>query len=347
MDFIGLIPNGCIVIMTNNPTKLCSYFPVQWRADTATLGSGISLYHKLKTSGFSYIDSLKTNLPFVFAFRKGSGVAINQTFGLAQADKVDVLFGIPGKELSGNIFSDKFGPAKKWNDLHWRGKSLDTPDTDSVAVEVYGVMANGNTDFLATVRPATDTTLAWVNATTYPYIKLKMQSSDSTKGTAQQLKYWRINATYLPEGAVAPNIVFNMKDSVDQGEKIDFKLAFKNISLANFDSLLKVTFIITDRNNVPHTIIIPKRKALVSGDTLIISYQIDTKDYPGNNTLFVDVNPNNDQPEQYHFNNVLYKNFFVRADVYNPLLDVTLDGVHIINKDIVSAKPHILANRKA
>lgn len=346
MDFIDLIPNGFVVIMTNNPTTLCSYFPVQWRADTATLGSGISLYHKLKASGFSYIDSLKTNLPFVFAFRKGSGVAINQTFGLAQADKVDVLFGIPGKELSGNIFSDKFGPAKKWNDLHWRGKSLDTPDTDSVAVEVYGVMANGNTDFLATVRPATDTTLAWVNATTYPYIKLKMQSSDSTKGTAQQLKYWRINATYLPEGAVAPNIVFNMKDSVDQGEKIDFKLAFKNISLANFDSLLKVTFIITDRNNVPHTIIIPKRKALVSGDTLIISYQIDTKDYPGSNTLFVDVNPNNDQPEQYHFNNVLYKNFFVRADVYNPLLDVTFDGVHILNKDIVSAKPHILVNLK-
>ena len=163
MSFIDLIPNGFIVIMTNTPTVLCSYFPPDWKADELVNGAGISLYHKLKANGFSYIDSLRTHIPYVFAFRKGTGVAINQTFGLAQADKVDVLFGIPGKELSGSIFSDKFGPAKKWNDLHWRGKSLDSPDTDSVAVEVYGVQANGNTDYLATVRPATDTTLAWIN----------------------------------------------------------------------------------------------------------------------------------------------------------------------------------------
>ncbi|HMW27722.1 MAG TPA: T9SS type A sorting domain-containing protein, partial [Ferruginibacter sp.] len=31
---------------------------------------------------------------------------------------------------------------------------------------------------------------------------------------------------------------------------------------------------------------------------------------------------------------------------YNPLLDVTFDGVHILNRDIVSAKPHILINLK-
>ena len=71
-----------------------------------------------------------------------------------------------------------------------------------------------------------------------------------------------------------------------------------------------------------------------------------TRNYPGSNTIFVDVNPNNAQLEQYHFNNVLFKNLFVKADNFNPLLDVTFDGVHILNKDIVSAKPHILVNLK-
>jgi hypothetical protein len=37
----------------------------------------------------------------------------------------------------------------------------------------------------------------------------------------------------------------------------------------------------------------------------------------------------------------MYRNFYVRADKTNPLLDVTFDNVHILNRDIVSSKPHI------
>jgi len=109
---------------------------------------------------------------------------------------------------------------------------------------------------------------------------------------------------------------------------------------------MKINFIITDRNNNPTLLPVSKGKILQTGDTLVISYKIDTKNYPGANTIFVDVNPNNAQLEQYHFNNVLYKTLFVKADNFNPLLDVTFDGVHILNKDIVSAKPHILVNLK-
>jgi len=73
----------------------------------------------------------------------------------------------------------------------------------------------------------------------------------------------------------------------------------------------------------------------------MLDFTLDTKSYPGSNTLYVDFNPDNDQPEQYLFNNFLYKNFYVRYEARNPLLDVTFDNVHILNDDIVSAKPHI------
>jgi len=59
------------------------------------------------------------------------------------------------------------------------------------------------------------------------------------------------------------------------------------------------------------------------------------------NQLIVEVNPNNDQLEQHHFNNIAVKQFFVELDSRNPLLDVTFDGVHILDGDIVSAKPLI------
>src|SRR5687768_10765682 len=128
-----------------------------------------------------------------------------------------------------------------------------------------------------------------------------MQNKDNTLATAHQLTYGRVNAEYVPDGAVAANVAFRMKDTVGVGEQIDIALAFKNISESAFDSL-KVKFIITDRNNVPRTINLPRRRTLPAGDTLMVTYSIDTRSLSGNNTLFVEVNPDNDQPEQSHFN---------------------------------------------
>ena len=62
--------------------------------------------------------------------------------------------------------------------------------------------------------------------------------------------------------------------------------------------------------------------------------------------LYVEVNPDDDQPEQYHFNNFAFGQFAVKADSLNPLLDVTFDNVHILNHDIVSSKPNILIKLK-
>jgi hypothetical protein len=104
--------------------------------------------------------------------------------------------------------------------------------------------------------------------------------------------------------------------------------------------------VLTDNNNVPHILPFPKKKPVLAGDTAIISYSVDTKNYSGANTMFVNVNPNYDQPEQYLFNNFLFRNFYVKPDNYNPTLDVTFNGVHILNRDIVSAKPQILIKLK-
>jgi hypothetical protein len=334
------------VVTTNSPGSPFTSFPTNWRADTLTLGSGNSLYHKFKANGFNGIDSLYFFRPFVFVYKKGTPGAVLDKVALNTNDILNVSFHIIGNHLGGDVTSDKFGPALQWGSLHWRGTSLETPSSDSVAVQVLGLDNNGNSTLLATVRPAVDTSLSWINAQTYPYIKLKILSTDSVKATPNQLRYWRINGSFIPEGAVAPNILFTMKDTADQGELVDFKLAFKNISQTSFADSLKINLTITDRSNTPHALTVPKGKVLVSGDTLVISYKIDTKNYPGLNTVFADINPANAQPEQYHFNNILYKNLFVKADNYNPLLDVTFDGVHILNKDIVSAKPHILINLK-
>lgn len=344
--FLDLIPNGYYVTVrnTSGTDPLTNTYANDWKLDDPVN----NLYNRLKNAGFTDVDSFNRPRAFNFIYKKNDNSfvpAYKFSDGILDKISLDVL--CPVTKSSGTIVSPVFGPAKSWSQFHWRGSRLETGVGDSISFNIIGVTPGGTENVLYTVDSATkDLNISAIDAVQYPYLKLKMYNQDKVQGTPYQLRYWRLNYSPLPEGAVAPNILFTMKDTAEQGEIIDFKLAFKNISPTNFDSMMRFNFIITDKNNVPHPVILPRGKILVAGDTLVVSYKIDTRNYTGNNTLFIDVNPNGDQPEEFHFNNVLYKDFFVKADKYNPLLDVTFDGVHILNKDIVSSKPHILVNLK-
>lgn len=159
------------------------------------------------------------------------------------------------------------------------------------------------------------------------------------------MTYWRVTYVPVPEGAIAPNITFQMDTLVELGQPLDFKIAFKNVSEVPFDSL-KIKLVITDKNNVPNIIPVPRQIPLSPDSTLTLSTTINTTNFAGVNNLFVYFNPDFDQAEQYLFNNFAYKNFYVRPDSLNPLLDVTFDGAHILNKDIIQPKPHILVKLK-
>jgi hypothetical protein len=229
----------------------------------------------------------------------------------------------------------------------WRGNSPDNKVGDNPSVEVIGVNAQGvETPLYSLNANQQNFDISAVNAATYPFMKLRMRNSDSLNASAYNLRWWRLYYNPVPEGALAGNITLQAKDTLVLGEPLEFKIAFKNISETAFADSLKLKAYVTDKNNVTKFIELPRSKALVSGDTLIIAFTIDTRLFPGLNTLYVAVNPDDDQPEQYFFNNFLYKNFYVQEDKYNPLLDVTFDGVHILNRDIVSAKPHIQVKLK-
>jgi Peptidase family C25/CARDB len=353
-DFMDSIPFGYYVIarITMSDPNVFPTFPWTYAQnwitqDEAAYGVGNSLTTKLKNAGFAQIDSFSRPRLWTFVYKKNdNSYTPNYSFNSGPNEKHSYEFSIFGKNAEGTITSPVFGPSKKWEFLHWRGSSLETPTADVANIGVYGINNAGTSTLLKTVVSPGDTSLNFIDAKLYPYVQLKMYNSDFSVATPYQLKYWSVNGQLVPEGTIAPNILFQMKDSVEQGEVIDFKVAFKNISPTAFDSAMKIKFVITDNNNIPNTIVLPKGKVLVAGDTLTVQYKIDTKNYPGNNTLFVDVNPNNDQPEQAHFNNILFKDFYARPDNYNPLLDVTFDGVHILNRDIVAAKPHIFIKLK-
>lgn len=352
MDFMkNSVPDGFYVVVRNFTLNPIYGYPNAWAADfaadTAIHGSGKSLYHSLKNAGFAGIDSFYRARPWGLVYKKNDpSFTPRWIVGEGMFDNPTMSVDCQASDTIGFVTSPVFGPAKAWKQLKWRGSSDANPG-DVATVSVIGIRSDGTENILfsnlTTAQQNFD--ISSINAAIYPTVKLKMSTLDNVKYTPYQLRYWRVTYVPVPEGAIAPNVYLKVKDSVELGEPMDYKMAFKNISEVPFDSL-KVKLVITDRNNVPHIVPIPNRRPLLVNDTLQIGALINTTTLPGINTMYLEANPDNHQLEQYHFNNFAYRNLYVKPDSLNPLLDVTFDGVHILNRDIISSKPDIVIKLK-
>ena len=355
MDFMkDSIPDGHYVVVRNFTLDPNSFpapnFPVayanDWAADESLYGTGNSLYHYLKNAGLSGIDSFYRPRPFGLVYKKNDpSFAPKWVFGAGIVDNPTLSVDCPTIDTVGFVTSPVFGPAKAWKQLKWRGSA--EPSGDTTTLSVIGITPDGDEMPLYTglTTLQQDFDLSDVDPEEYPFLKLQMRSSDNIHFTPYNLRYWRVTYDPVPEGAIAPNLYLSVRDTVDVGEPYQFKVGFKNVSEAPFDSI-KVKMVITDKNNVPHIIPQPRTRPLPVNDTLQIGALVATGTIPGANTVYVEANPDNDQWEQHHFNNFAFRNLYVKPDSLNPLLDVTFDGMHILNRDIVSSKPDIIIKLK-
>jgi hypothetical protein len=357
MDFMkDTIPDGAYVVVRSfllDPVTFPGFagmlkYASDWQADETIYGAGQSLYQYLKNAGFTQVDSFSRPRNFVFVYKKNDPSFVPKWI-MTQGtyDNVSLSVDCFTNDTSGYITSPIFGPAKQWKQLHWKGNSQDVTAGDNPTIDVIGIDANGAESLIFTDlnQSFQDFDISDINANIYPYVKLKMHNVDSVHFTPYQLSYWRLTYVPVPEGAIAPNITFQLDSIYEVGQPLDLKIAFKNVSEVPFDSL-RVKLMITDKDNATKEILIPRQKPLPADSTLILNTTISTANLAGLNNLYVFVNPEFDQPEQYLFNNFAYKNFYVRPDSLNPLLDVTFDGVHILNKDIIQPKPHVLIKLK-
>jgi len=182
--------------------------------------------------------------------------------------------------------------------------------------------------------------LSDIDANQFPYLKLKYYAKDEILRTSSDLQYWRILYEGLPESAINSNSLFTFyNDTLQQGEVLELELAVENISDYDMDSLLVRVSVVDDLNN--QTTKFTRYEPLEKGQMVNTKFSINTKDFSDTQQLIMEVNPDEDQPELHHFNNLLVQQFHVIKDKINPLLDVTFDGTHIMSGDIVSPKPKI------
>ena len=295
--------------------------------------------------GADSITSISNDsLPYIFFVKKGDKSTALEVIGTKYDEFISLSSYLRNFSSYGSMASTFIGPASAWDSIHWDVHSPDNPATDSATITV-GIFKRGeNTkeDALVIDKSESGTSISSaIDAGTYPFMELDGFFSDKDFQTAAQIDEWTVLYEGVMDLAIDSRDNFSFyKDTVMEGDNIKLTYNLKNISEYDSDSIL-VSYYLIDRNRNRRDIKAERLKPLFADSGLVTGVEFNTRGFTGVNTLVVNVNPGMDQLEQHLFNNVGQLSFVVQSDKVKPVLDVTFDGVHILDGDIVSAKPEI------
>ncbi len=340
---LNTIPNG-------------DYFAIMSMQELVYHSLPLNLKLQIYNLGGIHITTVQTGQVYMLFNQKGHPIdSAKEAMSSHPGDTNPVYLNatLYGKWFNGTINSTIIGPASRWTSLHWQEHSVEPSfiSKDSVFLRILGIDSTGK--LAAVLRNhipvyTTDTSLSWINASQYPFLQLQVYLEDSLLRSPPQMNRWQIYYDGVPDVALNPSKGWSFyKDPLNGGDTLKFSSCIENISNYPMPDSLHVNFYVYDQNRIRHNLPSQTKKKLAVGDTTMASVWYDsTQTFAGLNSLWIEANPLNKPVEQYHFNNLGEIDFKVNKDVTNPILDVTFDGVHILNNDIVSSKPQILIKLK-
>ena len=337
IELLGSVQDGEFVYfftVMSNPNA--EFNPGEWEEDAQTIGR--SLYDVLESNGATQVRQMTQlgSVPYNFIFRKGDGV-IAEAIGADRFQLIVTSAFLPLKSTRGTVSSAIIGPASRWDEMNWSVSEVEP--NDSIRVNVYGLSSLGGAENLLFSTEEKSFTLQQINAQQYPYLRLNFFAEDATLRTMPQLGYWRVYYEGFPDIAYNPNLGFSLRDSVQQGDNFRLEVSAVNLEAYDMDSLLVRMTLFDDRNNRQEKFI--RFAPVKAGETLPLIITENTRQLLGNYRGELELNPLNDQPERYRFNNSGFFNFKVYPDLTAPVMEVTFDGISIMDMDIVSPSPLI------
>jgi hypothetical protein len=315
-----------------------------------------SLYSAFESLGSGNIRTIAPSRPYILFGKKGGAIgSAAEVIGDSMQAVVELDTTIVANWNEGYIASPIIGPASAWGSLHWRQHTSDGAITnDSIVVRLIGIKPDGTETVIVNFPKDSIDVLnlsGYVDAAVYPNVRMVAFMKDDSLHTPPQLDRWQVIYTPVPEATINPVVGYSINDTLlQEGDYVKIQLPIQNISDVSFTDSLLVTYWIEDANKIIHPLLDKlKKNNFAPNEVIIDTISIATENFQGSNALWVEVNPINktkSQLEQYHFNNIVRIPFTTNVDRVNPLLDVTFDGMHILNNDIVSAKPTIVVQLK-
>lgn len=241
---------------------------------------------------------------------------------------------------SGTVFSPVIGPVSQWGQMV---KSISAdPVEDVVEFEVRGRQLDGTEVTLFTVNAVDQIDLSSIDPDLYPFVRLYVNMFDRTSATPAQINEWSVSYQGVPEGILSLQNDRNQNIELQEGEPFNALFQFTNISQYDFQGDLNIRYTFTNQTTNEETTEAAQIPPVAAGQTVAFELPITTAGRIGLNDLEVVINLG-DEIEQFTNNNVIrLESFFnVIRDEVSPAMDVTFDGVYIVDGDVISPTPMI------
>lgn len=332
-DAIGNMKQGDYIIVSSHFNPRVQLWPDDVFTSLATIGASEN------------IKLLQDGDPFIMFGRKGYPNSATEVYAPNSDDKLIINNVLLANFAEGAVTSPRIGPALEWDEMFWGWETVDPLPEEDAQVSIYAVRSDGvDSLFLQNLSVGTFD-LSGLDAKRFPYLRLQAQVTDSARRTPPQLDNWHVVYTQAGDAVVDPLTNFTFQsDTLYEGQDIFLHMAAKNISNVSLDSM--DVLISLERSDRSRLILDTLRIAPLVPNAPSIEFEYGfnslNKDLDGNTLLIVQLNPEEDQPEQHFFNNLYVQPFYVFVDRLNPIMDVTFDGKHIIDGDYVSPRPEIV-----
>lgn len=317
------------------------YYPEQWAADEITFGKSIFSMIEEQYPGSS-IRTLEStgSKPYIVFFQKDRG-GIVELIAADTADVISYSHDIQESLTEGRYTSTLIGPAKNWASIHHDIASTPIDTAGRNVLSAWALSADlSDTLMISSNLTSQDTNIATVDANLYPYMQLSLVTQDSVQYHPSDIKFWRVLYEGYPEMVISPDIAFSFyADTLMQGETMKLSTYVENVSEYDVDSLSVSLRIIREDNSAEE--LRYGINQLNANSYAPVTFEKVTSEMLGHYRLLMDINPGQMTPEVNFANNIGLIPFFVEGDRLNPVLDVTFDGHHILDGDLVASKPVI------
>jgi hypothetical protein len=329
-----IIPHGTRVIaytMQSDTSKKLSI--EEWSNE---IDGSKSLYTVFEEQGATEFKTLSDNVrPYIFDFIKGVR-PVREIIADASYETIEYSVIVPILKEQGTMWSTNIGPGVNWTSVDW---FVNEDNNDSSYLSIWGI---SNADSKKILLQSTDEFSLHLNhpeINNYQFLQFQLNTSDRITKTPSQLQYFRILYDGLPEVTFnqGTQSVFSEDTILSGNSSLISTIIIQNLSDYPMDSIL-VKYTFSDRSQSSSRY--QRYSSLAPHELLTIT---ETHSITADSDLDfrVELNPDNDQPELYLFNNFLTKKIRVNKDLLGPVLDVTFDGKRLINEDIVSPNPLI------
>lgn len=332
----GLADNDYFLIASSDNPRMGNWED-SWLEALSAIGVDYSQVSDIENGQRVIIFGQKGALPGTATVVKEPNLPIGN-----EPPRHDLLIDLNSSYDSAQVFSTRIGPTDDWSEYQFDWSSLENLSGDELPTAVYGVRRDNSEQLILSGLEEGAHALLQVDASEFPFLRLEAEPMDPTFRTAPQLDRWEVFFNPAPDLAIDPAVAFSIPDTIEEGQVVSLVFGVRNVSQTPMDSLL-VRFSIqrSDRS----TFVLGEKRFAGFGpeETRELEFLFHSagKSLEGEIDLITEINPDLDQLEQNQFNNYYFHSLYVKTDKVGPIVDVTVDGKHLMDGDIVSPEPEI------